>query len=101
MNEKEEGRAILFSPKDNVATALSDLDVGITVSLSMKESKKDILLKQGIKFGHKFSIKPINKGNSVIKYGEIIGLATEDIPEGYHVHIHNVESRRGRGDKEK
>jgi len=100
MNKKER-RAILFSPKDNVATAVSDLNVGITASLLIKERKKEVLLKQAIKFGHKFSIKPINKGNPVIKYGEIIGLATEDIPEGYHVHIHNVESRRGRGDKEK
>ncbi len=37
-------------------------------------------------------------GDGVIKYGEIIGRATCDIDVGDHVHVHNVESQRGRGD---
>jgi altronate dehydratase small subunit len=35
----------------------------------------------------------------VIKYGETIGLATSDISPGEHVHVHNVEGQRGRGDR--
>ncbi|RLE13610.1 D-galactarate dehydratase [Candidatus Aerophobetes bacterium] len=98
MNKKPK-EAMLISSADNVATALNRLNVGTVISLSTTKGKKQILLKQPIDCGHKFSIKNINKGEPIIKYGEIIGLATEDIPEGYHVHIHNVESRRGRGDK--
>jgi altronate dehydratase small subunit len=40
----------------------------------------------------------ISKGQDVLKYGEVIGQATQDISEGKHVHVHNVESLRGRGD---
>ncbi len=33
------------------------------------------------------------------KYGQVIGRATKDIEAGGHVHVHNLESTRGRGDK--
>ena len=42
--------------------------------------------------GHKFALKDIKKGEYVIKYGEIIGRAKEDIKEGDWVHTHNVKS---------
>ena len=40
--------------------------------------------------GHKKAIKPIKKGEKVIKYGNPIGVATADIAEGEWVHTHNV-----------
>ena len=40
--------------------------------------------------GHKYAIRPIKKGENVIKYGNPIGHATEDIAAGDHVHTHNV-----------
>ncbi|VFS54652.1 Uncharacterised protein [Leminorella grimontii] len=36
--------------------------------------------------------------DEVYKYGESIGRATQAIELGEHVHVHNVESERGRGD---
>lgn len=42
--------------------------------------------------GHKFALKDINKGEPVVKYGEIIGRATCDIKKGDWVHTHNVKS---------
>ena len=48
--------------------------------------------------GHKVSLFRIEKGERIIKYGETIGLATAKIDTGCHVHVHNLESRRGRGD---
>ena len=45
------------------------------------------------------AIKNIAKGDFVYKYGQTIGVATNEISEGEYVHIHNVESTRGRGDK--
>ena len=33
-----------------------------------------------------------------MKYGEEIGMASSDIQKGEHVHIHNLESMRARGD---
>ena len=42
--------------------------------------------------GHKFALRDIKQGDYVIKYGEIIGKATQDIPQGEWVHTHNVKS---------
>ena len=42
--------------------------------------------------GHKFALKDIKKGEYVIKYGEIIGRATQNIQKGEWVHTHNVKS---------
>ena len=42
--------------------------------------------------GHKYALRSIGKGEAVIKYGEIIGRATQDIAEGEWVHTHNVRS---------
>lgn len=48
--------------------------------------------KNGIPAGHKFALKDIKKGDFVIKYGEIIGRATQDIKRGESVHSHNLKS---------
>ncbi|WP_443110690.1 hypothetical protein [Caloramator sp. mosi_1] len=34
----------------------------------------------------------------MIKYAEEIGKATNNINKGDYVHVHNIESKRGRGD---
>ena len=42
--------------------------------------------------GHKFALRDIAQGETVIKYGQIIGRATCDIKKGDWVHTHNVKS---------
>ncbi len=42
--------------------------------------------------GHKYALRDIPKDSYVIKYGEIIGRATQDISQGEWVHTHNVKS---------
>ena len=42
--------------------------------------------------GHKYALCDIKKGETVIKYGQIIGRATTDIKSGEWVHTHNVKS---------
>ena len=42
--------------------------------------------------GHKYALCDIKKGENIIKYGNPIGHATEDIPAGAHVHTHNVKT---------
>jgi altronate dehydratase small subunit len=91
-------RAMIVNKLDNVATALSDLAVGDPVTLIGTGNPGSIKANQSIPFGHKIALITIAKGESIIKYGEVIGRATRWIPQGNHVHIHNVESLRGRGD---
>ncbi len=93
-------RAILIDRKDNVATALCQLQKGDSVEVGIDDYTLDATLLQDIPFGHKYALKDIRQGEAVIKYGEAIGLATKQIQQGEHVHIHNVESQKGRGDKQ-
>jgi len=92
-------KAILIDKRDSVATALCQLEKGDSVRVGIADFALDIVLLQDIPFGHKFALKDIQQGEHVIKYGEAIGLATKPIRQGEHVHIHNVESQKGRGDK--
>jgi len=91
-------KAIVMDPKDNVATLLTDVDKDDVVQVGTGEKVTEIRIQERIQFGHKFAMKRIDKGENVMKYGEVVGQATQDISEGKHVHVHNVESLRGRGD---
>ncbi|TZE81066.1 UxaA family hydrolase [Calorimonas adulescens] len=90
--------AVVANAKDNVATAVKELEAAEKVLLDVDGGTKEIVLNQKVPFGHKFAITEIKKGEEVIKYGETIGRATSDIYPGDYVHVHNVESERGRGD---
>jgi altronate dehydratase small subunit len=91
--------ALVVDKQDNVATALRQLEKGDAIGVEVGDSIVDIVLRQAIPFGHKLALKDIGRGERIVKYGETIGQATEKISKGEHVHIHNVEGLRGRGDK--
>lgn len=42
--------------------------------------------------GHKYALSDIKAGENIIKYGNPIGHATEDIKKGDHVHSHNMKT---------
>ncbi|MBE6645862.1 MAG: altronate dehydratase [Ruminococcaceae bacterium] len=42
--------------------------------------------------GHKYALRDIKAGENIIKYGNPIGHATEDIKAGAHVHSHNTKT---------
>jgi altronate dehydratase small subunit len=44
-------------------------------------------------------IRETPAGADVLKYGQVIGRTSRAIKAGEHVHVHNVESARGRGDQ--
>jgi len=81
--------------KDNLVTCVRPLVKGEKVSIDGNASKGN----GGIDFKSTNLIHNVKKGDVVYKYGEIIGIATVDIKTGDYVHVHNIESTRGRGDK--
>ncbi len=91
-------RAIIVHGTDNVATALADLTPGDQATVIGARTPGVITASQPIPFGHKIALTTIEVGEAVVKYGNVIGRATQRITPGQHVHIHNVESLRGRGD---
>jgi len=88
-------KAIVLNEKDNVATALADLEAGSNVELDVGNKRLKVKLRARIPFGHKFSLTRIEPGAPVIKYGEVIGMATTAVNAGDYVHVHNVVSARG------
>ncbi len=85
--------------EDNVGTAVGEpIKAGDTVGTAGRVQDITVTANADVPYGHKIALRPIAKGEQVIKYGLSIGTATEDIKPGDHVHIHNVESNRGRGD---
>ena len=75
---------IRLHPDDNVIIALKDLVIGDPVP------GLDAPLLQSVPRGHKIAMQPIAIGSCVIRYGQIIGVATCDIKAGNHVHVHNL-----------
>ena len=90
--------AIVVNEKDNVATAVVELSAGAQARTRRGDDIIPFQIRQPIPYGHKFSISSIERGHKVMKYGEVIGEATERIEVGDHVHIQNVISLRARGD---
>lgn len=90
--------AIAIKKVDNVATAIRDIAAGVTAIIGIDDDSLSIPVSQDIALGHKLAVRPIRKGDDILKYGTTIGRATQDIQPGEHVHVHNVESTRGRGD---
>ncbi len=66
------------------------------MSLRKIDGKDNVAVQIGdggnVPAGHKVAVCDIKKGDFVIKYGEIIGRASEDIREGEWVHSHNLRS---------
>jgi len=74
-----------IDPSDNVLVALRPLNAGETVA-------PGITTKTAVPQAHKVAAQVIDAGDPVIKFGYIIGVATETIQPGTHVHSHNVKS---------
>lgn len=84
---------------DHVATALRDIAAGETISYRFAGERFQLTAAEDIAFGHKVALADIPEGTHVKKYGEVIGRATVAISAGRHVHVHNIEGIRGRGDQ--
>jgi altronate dehydratase small subunit len=90
---------IVVDQRDNVATALCPLGQGQSVEAAAGGRTETVVAQQAIPFGHKIALADIQEGEAVVKYGEVIGLATRGIARGEHVHVHNVEGPKSRGDR--
>lgn len=88
ISSKTDPRVLVLAPGDNVAIAKSDIPAGTTLTVM----GATLTLKAKEEVGHKFAFKPVRKGETILKYGAPIGVATADIAPGDPMHIHNVIS---------
>ena len=94
--------ALKVNDLDNVATLFSNEGkAGAEIEIRDKKGESRLItLKNDIPYGHKIALCPIEKGSDIVKYGESLGEASANIGPGEHVHVHNLDSKRGRGDRE-
>ena len=79
-------KAIVIHPDDNVAVAKATIGKGTFLS----SNGTRLLVTQTVQPGHKIALRGIASSETVLRYGEVIGLATCPIPEGSTVHNHNM-----------
>lgn len=88
---------LVHSPRDNVGVVVVEgLASGTDMLGVVTETDKTLKLKakSAIPIGHKVALKPLKKGETVIKYGEDIGRMVADAGVGEHVHVHNLKTKR-------
>ena len=86
--------AIIIEPRDNVAVAIEPIKKGEKAEYQLGDNTESVIAAEDIMIYHKLAIRDIPGGEPVVKYGEHIGLARNDIKAGEHVHIHNVKDNR-------
>ena len=87
--------AMMINPDtDNVGVVSVAMKKGDIARFRKGDKVEEITLRGDIPIYHKFCVKAVKKGEPVIKYGEQLGLASQDIAVGDYVHTHNLESQR-------
>jgi (2R)-sulfolactate sulfo-lyase subunit alpha len=80
---------------DLVGVAVRDLDPGpVNGSYLAGADTISVTLTEPVPLGHKVALADIAAGQDVIEYGQRVGIASKDIRQGDHVHVHNVRSAR-------
>ncbi|MEV4518242.1 altronate dehydratase family protein [Dactylosporangium sp. NPDC049525] len=71
---------------DDVGLVVSDVGRGTPI----RTAGGVVTALDDIPAGHKVAVRAVAAGAPVRKYGEVIGIARDDIPAGAHVHLHNL-----------
>jgi len=78
--------SVYLHPDDNLCVAARHCRTGDEISAGPHE----VRLLEDVKLGHKIALRPIRRGERVLKYGQTIGFATTDIEPGEWIHTHNL-----------
>jgi len=79
---------VVLHPDDNIAVITRALKAGEVLLVNGEA----ITIARNIPMGHKISLRPIHKGEKVMKHGAPIGSALCPIEPGEHVHMQNLAS---------
>ena len=87
--------AMMIKPEsDNVGVVTAALRKGEIARFQKGSQIVEVPLRSDVPIYHKFCVQAVKKGAPVIKYGEQLGLAGQDIQVGDYVHTHNLISQR-------
>ena len=74
---------IQLHKKDNISVAPMSIPTNVKIN--------SLITINPIPFGHKIALNKIQKDEYIYKYGQIIGIASQNILPGEHVHSHNLK----------
>ncbi|TGV00966.1 UxaA family hydrolase [Flavivirga rizhaonensis] len=81
-------KIIVLNASDNVGVVISNLSKDEKITIDGEA----ICAISDIDFGHKIALKDLPIGALVKKYGVPIGVITQQVHAGEHIHVHNMES---------
>jgi altronate hydrolase len=79
---------IRIAESDNVAVALRPIVAGESLIVD----GVSVVAKSDTNPGHKIALQSLEPGESIVKYGMPIGIATEAVAQGDWVHSHNLRT---------
>lgn len=85
---QDDPRLIRLAADDNVLVIGRSLAAGETLRIG----GETVTIEHALSLGHKLAARPIAAGETVFKYNFPIGVATQAIPLGAHVHVSNMRS---------
>ena len=83
-----ETKYLKINPADNVVVAITDLKAGEIIS----DEGADVVLKEDVPAGHKVTLKDLNEGENVIKYGYPIGHVRQDVEAGKWINENQIQT---------
>lgn len=81
---------VVLAEGDNVGVAVKEI---ASAESAHSASGQSVVAGEPIPLGHKIALKPIARGEKIVRFGVPVGLATADIAAGRLVHVHNVASQ--------
>lgn len=86
---------LVHHAEDMVAVAVQDISPGpATGRIQSTDEQVELEVVDEVPLGHKVALRDLPAGEQVLKYGVVIGVTTEDVPAGRHVHVHNLKGQR-------
>ena len=91
-----EPNLLLHMREDHAGVAIADIKAGEKASglVLSDRSPVEVDAAEAIPLGHKVAVKSVAAGEHIILYGHPVGVATQNIRRGEHVHTHNMKSLR-------
>ena len=80
--------ALKVNPRDNVVIAIKQIVCGEDIVV---DGVKLLAAVEDVAASHKIALSDIKAGGVVLRYGEPIVQARDDIQKGRWVHVHNTQ----------
>lgn len=85
-----ETNCLMMDASDNVAVCTKPISAGEKIVFFRNGEEQAVIAQEAIPIWHKVALKQIHQGGPVLKYGQVIGKALQDIPAGGWVSHKNI-----------